>query len=81
MRGLTAPGRRNHDLHIASVAASSKATGAGGKGAAADTAPQLIKISSMVDCALWHDSTDMLVAIADSKVVVWYYPNVVSFQP
>ena len=66
---------RNHDLYIASanVNASTKA-GVGGSAAAQNP---LIKIASMVDSAVWHDTTEMLAAVSDSQIVVWYYPNVV----
>jgi intraflagellar transport protein 80 len=68
---------RNHDLYVAPANVST-AAGQGAAGAAA-AAPgsTLIKIASMVDCAIWHDSTDMLAALSDGKIVTWYYPSVV----
>ncbi|GBG65480.1 hypothetical protein CBR_g51075 [Chara braunii] len=39
--------------------------------------PALVKLTTMVDSAAWNDGTDMLAAMADQKMVVWYYPNVV----
>mmetsp|Transcript_12103 Transcript_12103/g.27941 ORF Transcript_12103/g.27941 Transcript_12103/m.27941 type:complete len:770 (-) Transcript_12103:166-2475(-) len=45
--------------------------------AAGSKAPQLVKLGTMVDSAMWNDETDILVAIMDGKFVVWYYPNVV----
>jgi intraflagellar transport protein 80 len=69
---------RNHDLYIAPANAAAQSGGqaqagqGGGSGAHA-----LVKIASMVDCAIWHDETEMLAAVADGKIVVWYYPNVV----
>lgn len=36
-----------------------------------------MKLSSMVDSFMWNDSSDMLLAIADSKLVLWYYPTIV----
>lgn len=33
------------------------------------------KLAAMVDSALWHDTTGMLAAIVDQKLMVWYYPN------
>jgi len=67
---------RNHDLYIALINPPSAA--AGGKGGRKGPAvPSMIKLASMVDCAIWHDTTDMLAAVCDSKVTVWYYPNVV----
>jgi intraflagellar transport protein 80 len=35
------------------------------------------KLATMVDSIKWNDSTQMLVAIADSKFIVWYYPSIV----
>jgi intraflagellar transport protein 80 len=66
---------RNHDLYVAPA----NVTNAAGQGAGAPPAAgaSLIKIASMVDCAIWHDSTDMLAALSDGKIVTWYYPNVV----
>jgi intraflagellar transport protein 80 len=31
----------------------------------------------MVDSVKWNDTTDMLAAMIDGRLVVWYYPNVV----
>jgi intraflagellar transport protein 80 len=31
----------------------------------------------MVDSAIWHESSDILVATSDAKLMVWYYPDVV----
>jgi intraflagellar transport protein 80 len=36
------------------------------------------KLATMVDSLKWNDQTDMLVAIADGRFVVWYYPNIVN---
>merc|ERR1711959_178187 len=30
---------------------------------------------------MWHTKTDMLSAVMDSKLVIWYYPNVVYVDP
>ena len=35
-------------------------------------------LAAQVDSVLWNDGTDMLVALADGKLLVWYYPNVVN---
>lgn len=34
-------------------------------------------LGNMVETFAWNSDVDMLVAIMDSKFVVWYYPNVV----
>ncbi|KAH3761199.1 intraflagellar transport protein 80-like [Pelomyxa schiedti] len=39
------------------------------------------KVVSMVDSVLWHDSCNMLAAIADGKFIVWYYPQTVFVDP
>ena len=31
----------------------------------------------MVDSACWNDNTEMMAAVSDQKLLVWYYPNVV----
>ena len=31
----------------------------------------------MVDSAMWNDGTEILAAVSDQKLTVWYYPNVV----
>ncbi|GMH38669.1 hypothetical protein BSKO_06553 [Bryopsis sp. KO-2023] len=36
---------------------------------------RLVKLCNMVDSAIWHGTTDMLAAIVDQKLAVWYYPN------
>ena len=35
------------------------------------------KLGTMVDSVRWNDTTDMLAAMIDQRLVVWYYPNVV----
>lgn len=52
---------RNRDLYLCSVA----------------NKPQMYKLATMVASVKWNDSSDILVAIADGKLVVWYYPSVV----
>lgn len=39
--------------------------------------PEIIKIASMVDSFQWNDNNDMLCALADGKLVTWFYPNAV----
>ena len=52
---------RNRDLYITTV-----------------LTPSIVKLGSMVDSVAWNsDNCDMLCAVADSKLVVWYYPNAV----
>lgn len=38
---------------------------------------EMMKLSGMVDTFRWNESSDMLAAVADGKLLVWYYPNVV----
>lgn len=37
----------------------------------------MYKLQTQVDTMIWNDTSDMLCAIADGRLVVWYYPNVV----
>ncbi|KAI9202562.1 WD40-repeat-containing domain protein [Polychytrium aggregatum] len=39
--------------------------------------PSFKKIGTMVETFIWNDEIDILAAIVDSKLVVWYYPNIV----
>jgi intraflagellar transport protein 80 len=39
--------------------------------------PQVVKMGSMCDSVVWHESTDMLAAMVDQKLVVWYYPGAI----
>jgi len=39
--------------------------------------PDMMKLCSMVDTFRWNEKNDMLTAISDGKLFVWYYPNVV----
>mmetsp|Transcript_42074 Transcript_42074/g.98677 ORF Transcript_42074/g.98677 Transcript_42074/m.98677 type:complete len:767 (-) Transcript_42074:943-3243(-) len=57
---------RNRDLYIVPMSQT-----AGGK----EVVP--FKLGTMCDSAAWNTDTDMLAAVMDSKLVVWYYPNVV----
>jgi len=58
---------RNRDLYIVPVAQPLQ----GGK------EPVPFKLGTMCDSAVWNTETDMLAAVLDGKLVVWYYPNVV----
>jgi len=31
----------------------------------------------MTDSFLWHEKTDILIAISDDRIYTWYYPNAV----
>mmetsp|Transcript_6247 Transcript_6247/g.15948 ORF Transcript_6247/g.15948 Transcript_6247/m.15948 type:complete len:765 (-) Transcript_6247:257-2551(-) len=37
--------------------------------------PDLVKLSTMVDSAQWNDDNDMLLVLADGKLLVWYCPQ------
>mmetsp|Transcript_35722 Transcript_35722/g.63833 ORF Transcript_35722/g.63833 Transcript_35722/m.63833 type:complete len:770 (-) Transcript_35722:267-2576(-) len=52
---------RNRDLYLCSVSQKS----------------QMYKLATMVASVKWNDTSEILVAIADGKLVVWYYPSVV----
>lgn len=38
------------------------------------------KLQTQVDTIAWNDKADMLCAIADSRFICWYYPNVASID-
>lgn len=40
-----------------------------------------VKITTICDSFSWHDKFDILVAIADSKINTFFYPNVVFIDP
>mmetsp|Transcript_9313 Transcript_9313/g.27128 ORF Transcript_9313/g.27128 Transcript_9313/m.27128 type:complete len:764 (-) Transcript_9313:259-2550(-) len=50
---------RNRDLYMATVS----------------DAPDVVKLATMVDSACWNDENDMLLALADGKLLVWLYPQ------
>ena len=35
----------------------------------------------MVSTMAWNDSCNMLAAVADNKLTIWYYPNVAFVDP
>lgn len=35
----------------------------------------LFKLASMVESIMWNEVADILVAVADRRLVVWYYPH------
>jgi len=35
----------------------------------------------MVETSLWHDEVDMLSAVADGKLITWYYPQTIFIDP
>mmetsp|Transcript_28907 Transcript_28907/g.81402 ORF Transcript_28907/g.81402 Transcript_28907/m.81402 type:complete len:781 (+) Transcript_28907:949-3291(+) len=72
---------RNRDLYITPVSSSTAAAGPGAGGqpqpGGGPSPGMLVKLGAMVDSALWHDESDMLVAMVDGRLTVWYYPEVV----
>lgn len=38
------------------------------------------RASAQVESAAWNDRSDVLTAIADGRLVTWYYPNAVSID-
>ncbi|XP_072035269.1 intraflagellar transport protein 80 homolog [Amphiura filiformis] len=39
--------------------------------------PKIVKLGNMVTSLAWNDSTNMLAALSDSKLTVWFYPSAV----
>lgn len=37
----------------------------------------IIKLAAMTDSFLWNDKNDTLAAVADGRLVAWYYPNAI----
>ncbi|XP_005092728.1 intraflagellar transport protein 80 homolog [Aplysia californica] len=38
---------------------------------------KVIKLANMIQAHAWNDETNMLAAMTDGKILVWYYPNAV----
>ncbi|XP_059177555.1 intraflagellar transport protein 80 homolog [Physella acuta] len=41
------------------------------------TERKIIKLANMIQAHVWNDETNMLAAMTDGKILVWYYPNAV----
>lgn len=78
----------SHKLDIVRISLNQQGTGADRKIAILDKNKDLYlvkamspdrteKLSSMVDTFMWNDSTDMLIALIDEKLVIHIYPSVV----
>ncbi|POM76981.1 Intraflagellar Transport protein 80 [Phytophthora palmivora] len=39
------------------------------------------KLHAQVDSAAWNDASELLIAIADAKLLTWTYPNMVYVDP
>eukprot|EP01083_Nonionella_stella_P059430 155478_1 len=35
------------------------------------------KLKTIVDCVAWHPDCDLLFALADKQLIIWYYPDIV----
>jgi intraflagellar transport protein 80 len=77
-----------HKLDIVRISLNQNGTGADRKIAILDKnkdlyltkalhAERLEKLGAMVDSFIWNDSTDMLIALVDQKLVTFIYPSVV----
>ncbi|XP_002738919.2 intraflagellar transport protein 80 homolog [Saccoglossus kowalevskii] len=55
---------KNRDLHLTSVRTVGKTQ-------------QIIKLGTMISSLSWNDTTNILSALQDGKLSVWYYPNAV----
>jgi len=36
-----------------------------------------VKLKTIVDCVAWHCECDILLALSDKQLVIWYYPDIV----
>ena len=41
----------------------------------------IIILGTMVSTMAWNDNCNMLAAVADNKLTIWYYPNVAFVDP
>jgi hypothetical protein len=81
----------SHALEVRSLALSQAGTAAGRQLALIDrnrdlhlldcTSRAAVKLASMVEAAVWHDASDMLVAVADDKLLVWHCPAAAFIDP
>jgi intraflagellar transport protein 80 len=39
--------------------------------------PVFYKIGSIIETFAWNDDSDLLIAIMDSKLIIWYYPSAI----
>ena len=67
---------RNRDMFVACVA-----TSVGASAASAAASMRSVKLSTMVDCCVWHAEVDVLCAVADQKLTTWYCPSAVFIDP
>ena len=78
---------RNRDMFIATVPPSAAGMGGGAArmmvshDASAMGGVKTIKLSTMVDCVIWHSEVDVLCAVADQKLTSWYCPTAVYVDP
>lgn len=51
---------KNHDLYLVAVRSSSFS--------------KIIKLGTMINSIMWNDNANILVALQDGKLAIWYYP-------
>jgi intraflagellar transport protein 80 len=81
----------SHSLEVRAVALSQAGTAASRQLAFIDSNRDLhlldvgsravVKLASMVDSAVWHDTSNMLAAVADDKLLVWHCPAAAFIDP
>lgn len=80
-------GPLKHSMEIAELALNKQNLGSGRQLAFVDKnrdlfitkvlKPEMHKLGSIIETISWNDDNDLLVAIMDTKFVVWYYPSAV----
>lgn len=69
---------KNQDLYLLSGLYASKGA-AGGKSSTATTGAK--KLASMTDSLKWNEEAQILSAIIDGKISIWYYPSASFIDP
>ncbi|CAN0566103.1 unnamed protein product, partial [Ectocarpus sp. 12 AP-2014] len=62
---------RNKELWLCPVVLSSAGRG---------SVPAKHKLHTQVESAAWNDKGDILTAIADGRLITWFYPNAVAID-
>ncbi|KAJ1457066.1 WD40-repeat-containing domain protein [Pelagophyceae sp. CCMP2097] len=67
---------RNSELHIFQVTGGDRGHETNVNGTLVNA--HAFKLHTQVDTACWNDGSEMLCAVADGRLIVWYYPQIVS---
>eukprot|EP01135_Chromosphaera_perkinsii_P002827 Nk52_evm17s228 gene=Nk52_evmTU17s228 len=70
---------KNNDLYV--CRANATASSSSSSSTKAGFSVRFSKLGTMVESIAWSDCTDMLAAILDGKLTVWYYPGAADVDP